>query len=151
MANEEIKVIADKEDIVAIADAIRTVSGETEAMSLADMPTKIMNAGSGGSSVETCIVTIDDSFKKTGSCTFIKVINGVPTLIEESDLMERTETTHIFEGVLANSFIFCATGGYSDFALTPNVDWFDVQTNTYNTGGYAFFVPSDGVTINITR
>lgn len=63
MADETVRVIADKEDIVAIADAIRSKTGSTDEMTLDGIVNGINSIETGGGgSVETCTVTISSIY-----------------------------------------------------------------------------------------
>lgn len=49
MADTNIQILADRKDIVAVADAVRAKTGTTEALTLGDMVTAIENISGGGS------------------------------------------------------------------------------------------------------
>lgn len=57
MANENIKVISNREDIVAIADNIRTLTGVTGELTLAEMATAKGSGAGGNTDIEDAMAT----------------------------------------------------------------------------------------------
>lgn len=96
MANENIKVISNREDIVAIADNIRTLTGVTGELTLAEMATAKGSGGQGGVNLPelTNPATDDEVFlnqeyidengnKKTGTFTIDTEMTAQNSLINQ--------------------------------------------------------------------
>lgn len=70
-------IVANKSDLVNIADAVRSKTGSTETMALDEMPTAISGISGGGAAIETCKVYIDwYSAKTDGKVFYMGVENG---------------------------------------------------------------------------
>lgn len=133
MANEEIKVIADKEDIVAIADKVRTLDGvssaytingiadsveaanseiNVQAAKIAELSTILDGkaAGGGGSGgVETCTVTISRNIDY-GAYLFYTTFNSTSNEIELTSFFMNTGIFNTTINVVPNtSIIYTAT------------------------------------------
>lgn len=169
MANENIKVIADKEDIVAIADKVRTLDGTTSEYELGELVTSIDAANAdldsqsaliaqiqsalegkassgGGTSVETCTVTLtrgntaNDTSSTIESFAYTGFNNGV---IQSNYVSNNNNTIVTLTNVIKHSLIAVC------------VEWADQEKLTNTTsifkfdGGRVYSIDEDNVSIHI--
>lgn len=76
--SENVKIIAEKDDIVAIADAVRNKIGSTEEMSLSEIVSEIngIETGGGSSAKTTVTVNLDWSGDEQKICEIFYLSNN---------------------------------------------------------------------------
>ena len=84
------KVICEREDLVAVADAIRSKTGETAGMALNEMP-KAIGGISGGGGINTSDATATANDILNGKTAYVngkKITGSIPTLSHEKPLID---------------------------------------------------------------
>lgn len=107
------KVICEREDIVAIADAVRNKTGNSDEMTLGEIASGINGieaGGSGGGSVETCTVTLiinpspytEEGIKGDVCYTYM---NSDGSIINFSDYIIPTTRQITLTNIMPNSYL----------------------------------------------
>lgn len=136
------KVLCEREDLVAIADAIRGKTGETAEMGLAAMPGKIAGISGGNNNYTTCVLTIDAMVYGT-SVTFYYVMiddnNNIQAMIDEISYTHKTKTVNCLSGTTFTVKFMPVTYPSTNYNNLTNVfeDFIEYQTT--------FLIP-EGVT-----
>lgn len=153
------KVICDREDIIAIADAVRNKTGNSDEMTLGEIASGINGieaGGSGGGSVGTCTVTIivPASVCVFGYGTYSEYINSTGTdwtLINDNKTMPSTEgfghvnpfmAKRIFTNLpIGSIFTFYYGGSELEGAEISGSIEFSLMTHTVSSSGkYTFAI-----------